>query len=279
MPNPAAAFARATTGQFLPGRSGNPAGRPRGARNKASRLLEMLSDGEEEAIARAVIDRALAGEWPALRACFTRLMPPAKSAPVEIDLPDTATRADVAEAGSALIAAMAAGEITPLEAEQMMKLLTAQAKLIDSRDRAARAAEDIGKAASAGPVDAAASAPEACDLTAPDGTPSDARPSGNAAPADAMPKSRASACISPVFTVADRSSATIRGAARPGEPRPPALAGPSRRAALLAGAALSRGDTSRHPVPGPKTAPWVPAASARHAARNSRSRHRNSAWC
>ncbi|WP_206185984.1 DUF5681 domain-containing protein [Sphingosinicella sp. BN140058] len=325
MPNPAAAFARATTGQFLPGRSGNPAGRPRGARNKASRLLEMLSDGEEEAIARAVIERALAGEWPALRACFTRLMPPAKSAAVEIDLPDTATRADVAEAGSALIAAMAAGEITPLEAEQVMKLLTAHARLIDSRDRASHSAENAGKASDAAAVEAAASAPEACAPTAPEGKASGAQPSGNAAPADAMPHSSdpacacispvftvanrtsattkgaacpdesgspapAPACISPVFAVADRSSATIRGAARPGEPRSPSAvaaqrqirvgsARPSRRAALLAGAALKQGDTGRHPVPGPKNAPWVPAASARHAARNSPIRHRNSAWC
>ena len=43
MPDPASP--RTVTGQFLPGQSGNPAGRPQGARNKASRLREMLDDG------------------------------------------------------------------------------------------------------------------------------------------------------------------------------------------------------------------------------------------
>ncbi|QAY76135.1 hypothetical protein [Sphingosinicella sp. BN140058] len=132
-----------------------------------SRLLKLLGDGNE-----AVIDRALAGGWPTLRAWFTRMMPPAKSAPVEIDLPDRATRADVAEASPALIAVMAAGEITPLEANQVSKLLVAHAQLLDVRGRPAvtagktvdaDAAETCSSAAAASPRGAGrCAAPHQC---------------------------------------------------------------------------------------------------------------------
>ncbi|QAY75622.1 DUF5681 domain-containing protein [Sphingosinicella sp. BN140058] len=235
MPDPAAASARAATGRFLPGRSGNPAGRPRGARNKASRLIELLDDGEEAAIARAVIDRALAGEWPALRACFTRLMPPARSAPIEIDLPATATPADVAEAGSAVIAAMAAGEITLREAEQAMKVLVAHSRLIDACDHAAPAArgavEDGGCGSAATAVARASSAAPTAPM-APVVTMSEqeclidtcpARPVPQSpAPAPAPEPGPAPACIPPVLTATNApiSEQGFYGDAIPARPVP-----------------------------------------------------------
>ncbi|HXW71128.1 MAG TPA: DUF5681 domain-containing protein, partial [Methylocella sp.] len=39
---------------FLPGQSGNPAGRPRGARNKQTIALEALLDGQSEALMQKV---------------------------------------------------------------------------------------------------------------------------------------------------------------------------------------------------------------------------------
>lgn len=42
-------------GRFQPGVSGNPKGRARGSRNKATLLLEKLIDGEGEGIIRAMI--------------------------------------------------------------------------------------------------------------------------------------------------------------------------------------------------------------------------------
>ncbi|MCZ2097331.1 MAG: DUF5681 domain-containing protein, partial [Anaerolineae bacterium] len=47
---------------WAPGQSGNPAGRPRGTRNRATLLAEALLDGEVDAIVRRVIDGALAGD-------------------------------------------------------------------------------------------------------------------------------------------------------------------------------------------------------------------------
>jgi hypothetical protein len=43
---------------FRPGESGNPAGRPRGSRNKKTIALEALVDGESEAVMQKMITLA-----------------------------------------------------------------------------------------------------------------------------------------------------------------------------------------------------------------------------
>jgi hypothetical protein len=52
---------------FRPGASGNPRGRPNGARNRATVTAEALLDGEAEAISRKLIEKALEGDTTALR--------------------------------------------------------------------------------------------------------------------------------------------------------------------------------------------------------------------
>ena len=61
---------------FKPGQSGNPLGRPKGARNRATIAAEALLDGEAEALTRKAIELALDGDTTALRLCLERLMPP-----------------------------------------------------------------------------------------------------------------------------------------------------------------------------------------------------------
>src|SRR6185312_4159006 len=64
---------RDADGRFVPGQSGNPAGKKPGTRNRATVLREALADGEETAAARIVIDRALAGDAVAARFIVERL--------------------------------------------------------------------------------------------------------------------------------------------------------------------------------------------------------------
>jgi hypothetical protein len=61
---------------FPAGVSGNPAGRPKGSRNKTTLAIEALLEGEAEALTRKAIERALEGDMAALRLCMDRLAPP-----------------------------------------------------------------------------------------------------------------------------------------------------------------------------------------------------------
>ncbi len=79
--------------RFKPGQSGNPVGRPAGARNKTTLAMEALLEGEAEAITRKVIDMALTGDTVALRLCLDRLAPARKDRPVLFQLPKIARSA------------------------------------------------------------------------------------------------------------------------------------------------------------------------------------------
>src|SRR5918993_443042 len=83
---------------FEPGRSGNPAGRPSGARNQTTRLMEELLDGEAETITRKAIELATGGDSVALRLCLERIIPTRKDRPVPFSLPPIDTAADAVKA-------------------------------------------------------------------------------------------------------------------------------------------------------------------------------------
>jgi hypothetical protein len=109
--------------RFKRGQSGNPAGKPKGARNKATLAMETLLEGEAEALSRKAVDLALAGDTTALRLCFERILPARKDRPVTFAFPKIETAADAAKAAAALVAAVAAGEPTPSEASELSRLL------------------------------------------------------------------------------------------------------------------------------------------------------------
>ena len=143
---------RDATGRFLPGRSGNPAGKKPGTRNHATLLREALNEGEDRAAARLVIDKALEGNLVAARFIVDRLMPRPRAPTIELDLP---ADADMLAGYDAAVQAMVSGEITPDEALTMTRVL-------DGRQRALKAARpvdkqieqcDIAKPSPSGPFD------------------------------------------------------------------------------------------------------------------------------
>ena len=125
---------------FQPGRSGNPAGKPRGTRHKATRAVEALLEGESEALTRKAIEKALEGDGVALRLCLDRIAPPRKDAPITFELPPIRTAADTVSASAALLSAVSAGEVTPDEAGRVMALLTSHRALVETGDLEARLA-------------------------------------------------------------------------------------------------------------------------------------------
>jgi hypothetical protein len=131
-----------TTGTqgFQPGKSGNPAGRPKGARNHTTRAVEALLDGEAEALTRKAIELALDGDGPALRLCLDRLLPVRRDRPITFTLPPIEKPADLTRATHALMQGVAAGEITPSEAAELSKLVDAHVNAIKTADLAERLA-------------------------------------------------------------------------------------------------------------------------------------------
>ena len=112
--------------RFRRGVSGNPAGRPKGARNKTTMAAQALLDGEGEKLTRKAIEMANAGDTVALRLCLDRIIPTRRERVVTLDLPDIVD-ADVAPALAAIIKATASGELTPTEAKSLSDMIAAYA--------------------------------------------------------------------------------------------------------------------------------------------------------
>ncbi len=122
------------SGRFRAGVSGNPRGKPKGARNHATLAVLALLEGDAEALTRKAVDKALEGDTTALRLCLERLAPPAKSRPVMFDLPTVEKTADVSAALGALVAAVAGGTLTPDEGEAIAGLLERQRRAIETEE-------------------------------------------------------------------------------------------------------------------------------------------------
>ena len=81
-------------GRFRKGQSGNPAGRPRGARHKLTVLGEKILEADAAAIMAAVVVSAKGGDPTAMRLCVERLVPVRKGRPVAFSMPRLTTADD-----------------------------------------------------------------------------------------------------------------------------------------------------------------------------------------
>jgi len=127
-------------GRFQPGRSGNPKGKAPGTRNRATALKAALRDGEDEAAARVVIERATGGDFAAARFLLDRLEPKPRTRPLPLDLPPDA---DIATAQQAVYAAFVTGQISPNEALAAARYLDGWQSMRDATDEAHAAAAQL----------------------------------------------------------------------------------------------------------------------------------------
>lgn len=135
-----AEIAERVRGRFARGTSGNPAGRPRGSRNRTSALCADLLSADAEAIFERVIKMAKKGDSIARKLCVDRLLPirAARDRAVELVLPAAQSAADLVAAAAVVIERAAAGEITLSEAKEFMALLEQQRKAIETSDLCVR---------------------------------------------------------------------------------------------------------------------------------------------
>jgi hypothetical protein len=117
---------------FQRGKSGNPSGRPKGARNKATIAAEALLDGEAETLMRKAVEKAKEGDMGALRFCLERVCPPRRDRVVNFEMPEIESVQDATKAASAVLAACAAGQISPGEAAEIMNLVSSFVRMLET---------------------------------------------------------------------------------------------------------------------------------------------------
>ncbi len=98
------------------------AGRPKGSRNKATLALQSLFEDEAATIGRKAIELAKEGDMAAIKLVIERVMPTRKDMPVTFTLPALNSPQDILSAQASLIAAVAGGELTPLEGKAFADL-------------------------------------------------------------------------------------------------------------------------------------------------------------
>jgi hypothetical protein len=116
---------------FELGQSGNPNGRPKGSRNRVTRAIEALIDGQGEALGAKAVEKALAGDPNMLRALLSTLVPTRRERTVEFELPKIESAADSVKASSAVLSACAAGELSPREASEIMGLISTHVRTME----------------------------------------------------------------------------------------------------------------------------------------------------
>lgn len=98
--------------RFTKGKSGNPAGRPKGITDKRTELANLLLPNAEKLVNKA-IELALNGDPQALRLCIERLIPKATNETMIISLPEldpTNTNA-ASEIGAEIVKAFSGKQI------------------------------------------------------------------------------------------------------------------------------------------------------------------------
>src|ERR1700722_2895590 len=119
---------------FQIGQSGNPSGRPRGARNKRTLTLESIMEGDSEVITRKAIEMAKGGHMAAIRLVVDRLAPAGKERPIDFELPALNSPADAVTASAAIAAAVSAGDLTPLEATRLSSVVQVYVLALEAFD-------------------------------------------------------------------------------------------------------------------------------------------------
>jgi hypothetical protein len=69
-----------------PFQSGNP-GRPPGSKNKVTRALDQLAEGQAEQVFQKITEQALAGDVPSQKIFLDRAYPPPKARPINVPIP------------------------------------------------------------------------------------------------------------------------------------------------------------------------------------------------
>ncbi len=126
------------TTAYSPGKSGNPAGKPRGAKNRVLLALDRVGADNAQAILEVAVEAARSGDLRAVELILSRAWPARKGRPVSLALPLVQTAADLPGALAAVVAAVTAGDVTLEEGQAVAAILEAQRRGIELADHERR---------------------------------------------------------------------------------------------------------------------------------------------
>ena len=127
-------MAKTPSKAFKPGVSGNPAGKPKGATNHATRLvMGLMHEGAAE-VARVIIEAARGGDLSAAKLVLDRLAPPMRERPINIELPATETAQGCSKAQDAILQAVGVGDLLPGEGVALAGIVENRRRAIETID-------------------------------------------------------------------------------------------------------------------------------------------------
>jgi hypothetical protein len=113
-------------GRFAKGASGNPAGKPKGTRNRLTRALDDLAAVDALQVLAKSLELAKDGDVSAARMILHRAWPVPKSRVIEgVELPPLKSAADAVAAMGKITSAVSAGMLTLEEARDLTAIIEA----------------------------------------------------------------------------------------------------------------------------------------------------------
>jgi hypothetical protein len=122
---------------FKKGRSGNPAGRPRGTQNPSTKLRKQIADALPEII-NTLVESAKGGDVGSASLLLSRALPPLRPESLPQPVEDKGTSVDRAER---IAIDVLAGVMSPTTAAELMALLANQAKIVETQELEQRIAD------------------------------------------------------------------------------------------------------------------------------------------
>ncbi len=124
---------------FRPGVSGNPLGRPKGSKNKLTKLLESVPEQDLQIIVDKFISAAKWGRVDTLNLFFKYMMPKPRQQNISLIDDDSEvtdlkldTTEDIKQASEKIIKAMIAGRISVAEAQGMVNIIDRHKDIINA---------------------------------------------------------------------------------------------------------------------------------------------------
>ena len=126
-------------GRWKPGQSGNPRGKPKGAKDRRTKWRDQLGAELDDVLA-ALLIAAKEGDVPAIALVLSRCCPPLRPMRELIDLPGLKADSTPTQLATALIAAAMRGELPSDVASELVQALAAVGRLREVDELAARIA-------------------------------------------------------------------------------------------------------------------------------------------